>query len=522
MNFKIKDLEGFNISKGENTIDVYDELTRRIEEITYNGLIIKKNKGELVPGKYYRITDYVTTTAQEGTQSAGHQFDIIVLALDDHTLSDDAKAALHDGDTYFSGNNCKLESWELKYSFENNTVNFKWAEPDERILYVGEYSDYIYEDPEDPTSEIIGVDTTSYTGLSSTFFRYYITGALIEGDDTEYQFFMSNDSSKVLCLPVNIGPFDDTVGNNPGENPIIPSKVFDTEINELNKYQFPVVKIEFDGGKGVIYYMKDEWGNECPYDFKNIQFTRKMTDGEFDAANGVDTYVYTFTWVDETGNEPEIIDMSVLNRDLHGNNGTLELCLYDNEISNKGSFGGDGPVYELRNNVFICYAGDGYNSSYMTGKNYIGGDSHDNTFIGDANMNRLVCGCVNNVFYWSSRNDLTDCSYCTLGKNSRRNTIVNSRYITLNETNTDNRIYNSGTITFDKVATRQVEIDGCIGLILTTPMYTASENHNWLQNIKVLTGTNDSASNVKTIAHPTINDAGLTIYRGNNVREVTV
>ena len=23
-------------------------------------------------------------------------------------------------------------------------------------------------------------------------------------------------------------------------------------------------------GKGIIYYMKDEWNNECPYDFKNI------------------------------------------------------------------------------------------------------------------------------------------------------------------------------------------------------------------------------------------------------------
>lgn len=27
-------------------------------------------------------------------------------------------------------------------------------------------------------------------------------------------------------------------------------------------------------GTGVIYYMKDEWENECPYDFKNIQFKR--------------------------------------------------------------------------------------------------------------------------------------------------------------------------------------------------------------------------------------------------------
>jgi hypothetical protein len=29
-------------------------------------------------------------------------------------------------------------------------------------------------------------------------------------------------------------------------------------------------------GKGVIYYMKDEHGNECPYDFKNIQFQRSV------------------------------------------------------------------------------------------------------------------------------------------------------------------------------------------------------------------------------------------------------
>ena len=29
-------------------------------------------------------------------------------------------------------------------------------------------------------------------------------------------------------------------------------------------------------GKGVIYYMKDEWGNECPYDFKNIQYQTRL------------------------------------------------------------------------------------------------------------------------------------------------------------------------------------------------------------------------------------------------------
>lgn len=33
-------------------------------------------------------------------------------------------------------------------------------------------------------------------------------------------------------------------------------------------------------GKGVIYYMKDEWNNEAPYDFKNIQYKQYATFGE--------------------------------------------------------------------------------------------------------------------------------------------------------------------------------------------------------------------------------------------------
>lgn len=38
-------------------------------------------------------------------------------------------------------------------------------------------------------------------------------------------------------------------------------------------------------GKGVIYYMKDEWGNECPYDFKNIKFNNKFTFSSGDSTN---------------------------------------------------------------------------------------------------------------------------------------------------------------------------------------------------------------------------------------------
>ena len=67
-------------------------------------------------------------------------------------------------------------------------------------------------------------------------------------------------------------------------------------------------------GKGVVYRMIDEFGNDCPYDFKNIQFKRykitgsgttKKLDGTYlgfsDAPCGIDTtnfiYCYTFSGV---------------------------------------------------------------------------------------------------------------------------------------------------------------------------------------------------------------------------------
>lgn len=36
--------------------------------------------------------------------------------------------------------------------------------------------------------------------------------------------------------------------------------------------------VDPDYGKGVIYRMIDEWGNDCPYDFKNIMFARYRVD----------------------------------------------------------------------------------------------------------------------------------------------------------------------------------------------------------------------------------------------------
>lgn len=92
---------------------------------TYSALKTLRDGGNLVPGMQYRITDYTCTTTQTNTSSAGHIFDIIVTADDTSTLNENARAAHHSGDTYYQ--NCNLEAWELKYTIDNDTDRFGWA-----------------------------------------------------------------------------------------------------------------------------------------------------------------------------------------------------------------------------------------------------------------------------------------------------------------------------------------------------------------------------------------------------------
>ena len=55
--------------------------------------------------------------------------------------------------------------------------------------------------------------------------------------------------------------------------------------NDTNRFDWA----DSQNGKGVIYYMKDEWGNECPYDFKNIKFNNKFT---FSSGDSTDMSLY--------------------------------------------------------------------------------------------------------------------------------------------------------------------------------------------------------------------------------------
>ena len=94
--------------------------------ITWSALRSLRTGGGLIPGMQYRITDFVTTTAQADTRSAGHAFDVIVTADDTYTLNENARACVHEGDSYFSDSN--LKAWKLKYCFDNDSSRFAWAD----------------------------------------------------------------------------------------------------------------------------------------------------------------------------------------------------------------------------------------------------------------------------------------------------------------------------------------------------------------------------------------------------------
>lgn len=99
---------------------------QKVVAITYNELVQLRSSGKLVPGMQYRITNYVATVRGEGWGiSANHPFDVIVTADNERTISEDARAIIHNGDTYFQNSN--LSAWKLKYCLDNDINRFDWA-----------------------------------------------------------------------------------------------------------------------------------------------------------------------------------------------------------------------------------------------------------------------------------------------------------------------------------------------------------------------------------------------------------
>lgn len=71
----------------------FADYLKGIQHVTYAQLKALRDNAQLKPGQWYRITDYVTTVANDTeARSAGHPFDILVMATSAATLGEDALA----------------------------------------------------------------------------------------------------------------------------------------------------------------------------------------------------------------------------------------------------------------------------------------------------------------------------------------------------------------------------------------------------------------------------------------------
>ena len=128
LNGKVDKVEGKGLSQNDFSDFYKAKLDEMIAFITYADLVSLRANETLEKGAFYRIIDYETKTVQPETRSAGHYFDVIVQALDEKTLSENAQAIHSERDTdgYFDGVN--LGAWKLKYSLDNDNEQYYWAD----------------------------------------------------------------------------------------------------------------------------------------------------------------------------------------------------------------------------------------------------------------------------------------------------------------------------------------------------------------------------------------------------------
>ena len=175
------------------------ESTDFMVSITYNDLKTLRDSNSLVAGAQYRITDYVATTVSAGSASANHQFDIVVTADSSNKLNENARAALHDGDTYFASSD--LSSWKLRYSLDNNSTRWDWADPNGKgVIYqmVDEFGNeaqydfkgikflrYLVADSDSMSSHYARVSNTTVSVNESSSKWFYLFNLNEDGTDVD-------------------------------------------------------------------------------------------------------------------------------------------------------------------------------------------------------------------------------------------------------------------------------------------------------------------------------------------------
>lgn len=258
--------------------------------------------------------------------------------------------------------------------------------------------------------------------------------------------------------------------------------------NDTNRFAWA----DTENGKGVIYRMIDEFANDCPYDFKNIQFYRQWNEDKQlwctipDGNTGVPCYTFSSNGDSSTA---EFTDMSL----------SISNNVYSNVIKEYINIG-----KQTLNN--ICFFGNSCNSNSFENDCYFnsfGTGCDTNTFGCRCNTNSFGYGCSFNAFgnkfeynafgnYCLDNSFGNDCSYNSLDDTCFGNSFGNSCvYNSIGESCSYNSFGNGCSyIKFasDSAATTKYAYyqnnhfgDGCEYIVFTgaESVSNASEIHNY-------------------------------------------
>ena len=288
--YEIKDKEARDNFDNYYTIEEVDELTNNMIEITWADLVDLRDNNELKPGYFYRIIDYNFITSKINVHSGNHQFDIIVLALSESMLSETAWAARHAGDTYFQR---YITSDGIEWLYTVYADDYAESYGENVIDHADDIhasdvfcdSGYMQHPETGNTVPVLYKTNTDEYDFDDPDYEdiYFYEGVYeFDGDDYDMWSKWESDGSPENLVFFNSYALTPVVVEN-GEltvSPIPEEKAVSVNINAWElKCCLDNDKTLFNwadtNGKGVIYYMKDEFGNEAPYDFKNAMFERR-------------------------------------------------------------------------------------------------------------------------------------------------------------------------------------------------------------------------------------------------------
>ena len=516
-------------------------------EKTYAELVALRNNAQLVPGQWYRITDYTCTTATANTRSAGHVFDIIVLALDESHLSENAHALQHDGDTYFADS--KLEAWQLKYCLDNDTTRFAWADTvnGKGVIYYlkDEFGNEVPYDFKNIVYDFAKSFSYSQWGSDWTFVR----DTSLDADG--YFGWRTSDGSTPIGWS-NPYCFTDT------ENITIASTLYSNTSGSTISFGGSITSVSTSGFSTYTF-------NYETYDASLVGGTQKCFNnfiGEY-RVNGVLQLNWTLFYLSSSGTL-QAYDNHIA--EGNHNNSFIGSDFYNNQIGssfnsntvgssfNSNTIGSDFNSNTVGSNFQYNIVGYNFNSntigsdfSYNTVGSYFYSNTVSSNFCNnniDYNFQYNTIGSSfynnnigynfsynNNIGYNFNSNTIgSDFNYNNIGSIFQHNTVgSNFRYNTVGSNFSYNNIgsyFSSNTIgssTSENVYVRYCQFDDGVHHISLTSNDTSASGSNQIQNVHIhsgIMGTSDS--NRLTISVPDRNLAYSLDYYANGSQDITL